>query len=56
MIVEHRDGAEPLVRSMAGFGDRTHEACFDWRDTDSFDWQVSGPKIIKRRRVICVAE
>jgi hypothetical protein len=55
LIVEHREGLEPLVRSMAGFGDRSHEACFDWRDT-AFDWPVSGPRIVKRRRVVCVAE
>ena len=55
LIVEQREGQEPLVRSMAGFGDRSHEACFDWRDTD-FDWAVSGPNLTKRRRVVCVTE
>jgi hypothetical protein len=26
LILEHRDGREPVVRAMAGFGDRIHEA------------------------------
>ncbi|HEX8643960.1 MAG TPA: hypothetical protein VF702_08615 [Allosphingosinicella sp.] len=56
LIVEHRDGREPLVRAMAGFGDRTHEACFDWRDTRNLGWQVSGPRIVLRREVLCVTE
>ncbi len=56
LIVEHREGQLPLVRSMAGFGDRSHEACFEWRDTEGWNWQVSGPRIRRRREVICVAE
>jgi hypothetical protein len=56
LIVEHRDGGEPLVRAMAGFSDRTHEACFDGRDTRTLGWQISGPRIVRRREVICVTE
>jgi hypothetical protein len=56
VILEHREGREPLVRAMAGFGDRTHEACFDWHDTHNLGWDVSGPGIIRRGEVICVTE
>lgn len=56
LIVEHREGREPLIRSMTGFGDRSHEACFDWRDTEGWNWNVAGPRIVKHRQVICVAE
>lgn len=56
LIVEQRPGQEPLVRSMAGFGDSSHEACFDWRDTEGWKWEVAGPRIVKRGAVICVAE
>lgn len=56
MIVEHRDGREPLIRAMAGFGDRSREACFDWRDTEPLGWQVSGPRLTMHRKVICVSE
>lgn len=56
LIVEHREGMEPLVRSMAGFGDRSHEACFDWRDTQGWNWDIAGPRIVQHRQVICVTE
>lgn len=56
LIVQQRDGQEPLIRGMAAFGDRTHEACFDLRDTENLRWQVSGPRIVKRNEVICVKE
>jgi hypothetical protein len=56
VILEHREGREPLVRAMAGFGDRTHEACFDRRDTHNLGWNPTGPRIIRRREVICVTE
>lgn len=56
MIVEHRPGREALVRAMAGFGDRDHEACFDLRDTEKLGWAVSGPRIVKHGLVTCVRE
>jgi len=56
LIVEQRDGQETLVRAMAGFNDRTHEACFEWRDTRNLGWQVDGPGIVRRRDIICVTE
>lgn len=56
LIVEHRDGQEPLVRAMAGFGDRSREACFEWRDTRNLGWQPSGPRIVRRDDVICVTQ
>ncbi len=54
LIVEQREGQEPLVRAMAGFGDRTREACFDLSDTRRLNWPVSGPGIIRYREVLCV--
>ena len=55
-IVEQREQKEWLVRAVAGFGDGTHEACFERRDTDSLNWDPAGPKIVKRGRVLCVQE
>lgn len=55
LIVEQRDGEEPLVRAMAGFGDRTHEACFELRDIQPLSWSISGPRIVRHREVLCVA-
>ena len=54
MIVEHRDGREPLVRAVTGFHERTGEGCFETRDTDALEWAPEGPGITVRRRVICV--
>ena len=56
MIVEQRDGREPLVRALAGFDDRTGEACFDSRETIPLGWQPEGPGIVTRRSAICVGE
>lgn len=42
MIVEQREGQEPLVRALAGFGDRSHEACFELRDTENLNWPITG--------------
>jgi hypothetical protein len=56
IIVEHRDGQQPLVRAMAGFGDRSHEACFDLRDTRNLGWQVMGPRIVQHGEVLCITE
>lgn len=56
MIVERREGREPLVRALAGFNDRTGEACFDSRDTDPLGWRPEGPGISARGRAICVSE
>lgn len=56
MIVEHREGQEPLVRAVAGFGDRRREACFDPRDIEPLGWQVEGSGIVHRNRALCVTE
>ena len=56
MIVEHRDGQEPLIRDQAGFGDRTHEACFENETVDTLAWQPQGDRILLRRKIICVRE
>lgn len=56
MIVEHREGREPLILDQAGFGDRSHEACFEHEDAASLGWRPSGERIIIRRNAICVKE
>ena len=56
LIVEHRDGQEPLIRDQAAFGDRSHEACFEEENSDTLAWQPQGERIILRRKVICVRE
>ena len=56
MIVEHRDGQEPLVRDQAGFGDRSHEACFEHEDAKSLGWRPAGERITLKRDIICVKE
>jgi hypothetical protein len=56
MIVEHRDGQEPLIRDQAGFGDRSHEACFEDEDTISLGWRPSGKRIVSKHSTICVIQ
>jgi hypothetical protein len=53
MIVEQREGGL-LVRALAGFDERTGEACFDARDTEKLNWRPEGAGIVKRHRMICV--
>jgi hypothetical protein len=56
LIVEQREGREPLVRAVTGFNQRTGEGCFDPRETEVLKWEPSGPGITRRRNVICVSE
>lgn len=54
MIVEHRDGQEPLIREQAGFSDRSQEACFEREDAKSLGWRPSGGRVLNKRDTICV--
>jgi hypothetical protein len=56
MIVEQREGQEPLIRDQAGFGDRSHEACFEHEDASSLGWRPVGERIVSRRNTICVKQ
>ena len=56
MIVELRPGQEPLIRDQAGFGDRSHEACFEREDRKSLGWSPSAARVSLKRDVICVKE
>jgi hypothetical protein len=56
MIVEQRDGQEPLIPDQAGFGDRSREACFEREDAKSLGWRPSNERIHYIRDTICVRQ
>jgi hypothetical protein len=56
LIVEDRPGQERLVRAMAGFNQRTGQACFERRETETLDWAPEGPGLTNANGVICVTE
>jgi len=56
LVVERREGAEPLVRAIRGFNNRTHEACFENGEMDGIDWQPQGEGISYKGKVLCVVE
>lgn len=54
LIVEHRNGREPLVRAVAGFGDQGREACFELKDTAQLNWRPESPRVTFHGRELCV--
>jgi hypothetical protein len=56
LVVEQRDGAEPLVRAMRGFHYRTALACFESGELRGIEWQPQGQGISYRGQVLCVKE
>ena len=54
LIVEQREGREPLVRAMTGFNRRTGEACFETPIAALSGWRPQGPGIFERYGAICV--
>lgn len=56
LIVEDRPGQERLVRAMAGFHQRTGQACFDSQDTRTLSWAPEGSGLTNANGVICVSE
>ena len=56
LIVEERPGQERLVRAMAGFNERTGQACFDRQETRPLNWAPEGPGLKDANGAICVTE
>ena len=56
LIVEDRPGQERLVRAMAGFNQRTGQACFERGDTGALGWAPQGPGLTLANGILCVAE
>lgn len=55
LIVEHRDGDEPLVRAMGGYNARTGEACLELPRGSLREWRPEGRGISTRPAELCVA-
>ncbi len=56
LLVEQREGREPLVRALAGFNESTNEACFDAGETNRLAWAPVGPRIVRKGGAICVQD
>lgn len=56
MIVEDRPGQERLVRVLAGFNQRTGQACFDGGETRPLNWAPEGPGVTDADGRICVTD
>jgi hypothetical protein len=56
LIVEQRDGQEPLVRAVTGFSDSTGVGCFQLEDTGPLNWRPSGSGITLKGEAICVMD
>ena len=58
LVIEHRDGKEPLVRAARGFNDRTGEACFQSGEWDAVGpaWRPEAPAIAWHPTYPCVKE
>lgn len=56
LIVEDRPGQARLVRAMAGFNQRTGQACFDTRETRTLNWAPEGSGLTNANGLICVTE
>lgn len=56
LVIERRDGDEPLVRAARGFNSRTGEACFEngeWGPVGTA-WRPESPAITWRQNYPCV--
>jgi len=56
LIVEQRDGQEPLVRAETGFNVRTGEGCFEAKDTDPLNWRPTGERVHWQRQALCLTD
>lgn len=56
LVVEQREGAEPLVRATRGFNVRTGDACFANGELANIAWRPIGDGIAWKDGVLCVAE
>lgn len=56
LVVEQRPGAEPLVRAMTGFSDRTRLACFDAAQLTDLGWAPEGEGVTRANGDICVSD
>jgi hypothetical protein len=56
LIVEQRDGDEPLVRATAGFNLSTGEGCFEAGETAALHWRPMGPGVTLKGEAICVVD
>lgn len=56
LIVEDRPGQERLVRAVAGFNQRTGQACFDDQETGPLNWTPEGPGVSSANGRVCVTE
>jgi hypothetical protein len=56
LIVEDRPGQEPLVRAMAGFNQRTGQACFESDETRALNWAPEGSGLSQANGRICVTD
>ncbi|NBW14586.1 MAG: hypothetical protein EBR82_41965 [Caulobacteraceae bacterium] len=56
LIVEQRDGQEPLVRAETGFNVRTGEGCFEFKQTGPLNWHPTGEGFYWQRQVLCLKD
>lgn len=56
LIVEERPGQERLVRAMAGFNQRTGQACFERREIAALDWTPEGAGLSRTNGALCATE
>jgi len=56
LIVEERPDQERLVRAMAGFNQRTGQACFERREIAALDWTPEGAGLSRTNGTLCVTE
>lgn len=56
LIVEQRDGQEPLVRAETGFNVRTGEGCFEGRQTEPLNWRPVGEGFHWQHRALCLTD
>ncbi len=55
LVVEQREGAEPLVRATRGFNVRTGEACFADGELAGIAWRPTAEGIAWKAGVLCVS-
>lgn len=56
LIIEERPGDERLVRTMAGFNNRTGQACFDRDELAALNWTPQGTGVSETGGRLCVTE